>query len=182
VVREHDALGIGRRSAGELQDRQPVAVVGHPHPAGGIRGRQLLDLQHGRIVGLGGDERRQLLVDQHELGVRAVDALAGLGHELLDRGEAHGQRQHDERGAGQPDGLDRGHERAGGGRQEGDVVPRLDALRLEGGGVALRVPVEVSPGDDLLGAPDDERDPAGVVAVGGALDASYERIHWRIGA
>ena len=56
---------------------------------------------------------------------------SGLGDELLDGAEPEGQRQADERRAGQPHGLDGGDERAGGGAEHADVVPGRDAAGLQ---------------------------------------------------
>ena len=128
AVREHHALGVGRRAAGELQDRQPVEVVGRALEGGGGGspgpGLQGVPSDHGRVARDRLDERRQLGVDQHQRHVGVGDADPGLGDELLDRRQAHREREHDHGAAGEPDRLDGGGERPGGGAEEGHVAAR----------------------------------------------------------
>ena len=56
------------------------------------------------------EERRELGVDDDDVGVGALDAPQGLVDELFDRAEAHRERQGDDGGAGEPDRLQRGDE------------------------------------------------------------------------
>jgi hypothetical protein len=172
VVGEHHALGVGRRPACELQDGEPVVVDRGAHPGGGVAGGQLADRDHRWVARLGRDEGGEVGVHDHEGGVGAADAAAGLRHELLDGREPHRQGQHHDRGAGQPRRLDGGDELAGGGRQQAHLVARPYPPGLEGGGVRLRLFVDTAPGDDVLGASDDERDVA--VCLGRARDPVKE--------
>ena len=159
AVGEHDALGVGRGPAGELQDRQPVGVIGRANPrAPGSPAARSSTADHRRVAGLGHHEGGQLWIDDHQAGVGVTDAPAGLGDELLDRGQPHRQWQHHDGGARQPGALDGGDQRPGGGREEGDMVARADPPRLEGRGVGLGLLVELTPGHGILGATDDEGD------------------------
>ena len=45
---EHHALRVGRRSAGELQDRQPLVVDGRRYPCGRVTGEQVAHRDHRR--------------------------------------------------------------------------------------------------------------------------------------
>ena len=151
VVREHHALGLRRRSAGELQDRQRVRVVGRAFVVvrgGPARsGSQLRQQRHRRVAGARLEERRQVVVEDHERGVGGGGAGAGLGHELLDRRQAHRQGEDDDGRARQPGRLDRRHERTGGRPEEGDVVAGPDAPCLEDSRHASCVVVEPGPFD-----------------------------------
>jgi hypothetical protein len=171
-VREHHALGVGRRPARELEDRQAVGVVVGPLPRArqGAAGTGLhgLPADHRRIAGLGFDERRQVGIDEEERHVGVRDPDAGLVDELLDRREPHRQRKHDRGGAAEPDRLDGRGEGSRGGAEEADVVPRCDAERLEVRGVGARLLVELAVGDGGRFAADDEGQV--VAAVSSGLD------------
>ena len=98
-VREHHALGLGGRPARELQDDEPLGVVGRDAPALRRRGcpAPAAPTSSGsdrRVAGHRLEERGQLVVDQQELGVAVADAGPGRLDELLDRAQPHRQRQH----------------------------------------------------------------------------------------
>ena len=78
-------------------------------------------------------------------GVGALDAPQGLVDELFDRAEAHRERQGDDGGAGEPDRLQRGDERARRRADDGDVRSRLHAVRLERGSHGTCFIVELAP-------------------------------------
>ena len=75
-------FGSDGRPAGELQDRQPVGVVGGTLPrvgAGAARARlHGVQLDHRRVAGSRLDERGQVGVDEHQRDVGVGDAHAGL--------------------------------------------------------------------------------------------------------
>ena len=150
-----------------------VGVVGGRTQAAGSPSARSSNGTIGGSPRLGHDERRPARDrSTHQPGVGVADALPGLGDELVDRRQAHRQRQHHDGGARQPGGLDGGHELTSGGRQQRDVVARADPAGLQRGGVALGLLVEVAPGDDVLAATHDERDGGG--RRGGALEALEE--------
>ena len=71
--------------------------------------------------------------------------------------EPHRQREHDQGRAAQPDRLDRGDQRPGGGAEQGDVVAGLDAAGLEVGGHGLGLVVELPPRHTVLGSAGERR-------------------------
>jgi hypothetical protein len=129
-----------------------------------------------RVPGLRVQELAQLGVDHDELRVGVDDQPAGLGDEVLDRPETHGEGEDDHRGSRQPRGLHGGDEGAGRGAQQRDVAPGPDAAGLEGGGHAAGVVVETGPLDALPAAGSrrsHERD--GVACLSGRLEARQKR-------
>ena len=99
--------------------------------------------------------------DHRQVGL--VDAREGLFDELLDGAEAHGEREHDDGRAREPDRLERGHERARGRPDQPDVVARRDPTGLEGGRHRARVGVELAPGNPL----------GSIGGIGGAADEGH---------
>ena len=148
AVRHHDALRVGRGAARELEDRQRVRVVGGTLVAA-RRGAQLLELHDRRVARFGVEELAELRVDHDDLRVGVDDEPAGLGDEVLDRGQPHWQREDYDGGARQPGGLDGRDERTGRSAEQRDVAPRPDAAGLEGGGHGSGVLVETGPLDAL---------------------------------
>ena len=81
-----------------------------PTDARGLR-RQVVEGTIAAPAGRRVEERRELGVDDDDARRRRARCAAGLVDELLDRAEAHRERQRDDGAAGEPDRLQRGHER-----------------------------------------------------------------------
>ena len=172
-------FGLGRAPGRELQDRQAVGVVARPvevrrrrapGPAGQVEERD-----HRRVARLRLDERRQVGVDDEQRDVGGDEAGPGLAGELLDGAEPHRQRQHDERGAGEPHGLDGGDERPGGRARAGRRGRRAPTPRAwRAAAIAWASSRKRAPGDDVLAAARDEGEVPGTGAAGGLLDALGE--------
>ena len=113
---------------------------------------QLVEQHDRRARRSGIEERRELGVDDDERGVGVGDAHVGLLDELLDRPQAHRQRQRDHRAAGEERRLDRGHQRAGRRPEDADVNAGADAACLQRGGDPAGVVVQASPLDPVGGA------------------------------
>ena len=150
-LREHHALGFGRGATGELEDRQPVEILWRARVAGGtakLRGAgQVVEPQHRRVTRFRFDEGGQLGIDQEQGGVGLEQAGTRLPDELLDRREPHRQREHHERGAGEPGCLDGGDERARGRPEDRNVRVRAHAEGLELGGHGAGLVVQLAPRD-----------------------------------
>ena len=75
----------------------------------------------------------------------AVDAGPGLGDELVQGAEAHGQRQHHDGRPAQPGGLDGGDQGPGGRSEQGDVRPRAHAPGLQPGAAIATASSNIRP-------------------------------------
>ena len=92
-------------------------------------------------------ERGQQIVDQHDLCPPMTDAGAGRLDEHLERAHAHRQRQHHARRADQPAALDDRDQRPARRPEDGDVVARHDAARLQRGADGSGLVVQLRPRD-----------------------------------
>ena len=192
-VGQHDALRCCGRAAGELQDGEPLGIVGRAHHRVGTEPRAFGDErveQHDRCVasrrcaGRRVEERCQIGIDDHEAGVGVGDPTAGLLDELLDRAQPHREGKRDDRAAGEERRLDGRDQGPGAAPEDADVDAGADPAGLEGGGDPARVVVEARPLDPVDGSArrvrgacrrPHERDGGG--PVGGGLEARNDRGH-----
>ena len=113
------------RSSGSIGVRSSGVV---PAAASAIK---LLEDSEGRVARGALDERREVCVDDQQVGVGVADPGSGLAGEFVQRGQPHGQRQHDQHATGQPGGLHSGNQRPAGGGQDADVAAGPQAAALQ---------------------------------------------------
>ncbi len=176
-VGDHDPLGLAGRAARVLQDDQPLRVgTGDLEPvARRDVGRPGEDRPHRldrRVARRRRVERRQLLVDQHQLGVAVADAGPGRVDELLERAHPHRQGQHHRRNAGHPAAADDRHQLAAGRSQHGDVIAGEHAPRLQCGTHGAGVVVDLAPRHELraIGRHRVTHEAHAGAGIGGALE------------
>ena len=173
ALRQHDAFGLGGRSARELQDRQPVEIVGDALIRIGTRptlARHEIGQQHRRRIALDRlVERREIRVEQKQRRVGVSDPGPRLLDELFDRPHPHREGQHYCARSGEPARLDRSDERSARRPEDRNVVAGLDAPGLHPRRDHPRVVVQLRPRHQGAFVLADERRP--VPPVGHALEA-----------
>ena len=152
AIGDHHAFGLAGRAARVLQDDEPLRI--------GSRYLQAIAARHAgstrqyrrhrgdrwitrpRLV-----ERRELVVDQHELGVAVADARPGRGDEALQRTHAHRKREHHGRHSGHPAATHDGDQCSAGRAEDGDMVTGHQAAGLQCRADGPRLVMELAPGD-----------------------------------
>ena len=135
---------ITRRSGSGagISSRSPDGTPGAPGSTDAHRGDR-------RVARRGLVERRQHVVDQHELGVAVADAGPRRLDERLQRPHAHRQREHHRGDPGHPAAADDRHQATAGRPEDGDVVAGAEPAGLEGGADDAGLVVELAPRHEL---------------------------------